>query len=81
MSKYGEVKDLLDKIKMFSNLRIQAFDDRFGRYGISETTLKGDSSFRREADEVLKEIEKDLDNLVTDRIISKHELIHRIANE
>ena len=64
MSEYGEVKDLLDKITLYSNLRIQAYDDRFGRYGISETTLKGDSSFRREADEVFRQIEKDLELLM-----------------
>ena len=64
MSEYGEVKDLLDKITLYSNLRIQAYDDRFGRYGISETTLKGDSSFRREADDLLKEIEKELELLM-----------------
>ena len=65
MSKYGEVKDLLDKIKMFSNLRIHAY----------ESGLKGNGSFRQESDDLLEQIEKDLDNLVTDRIIEarKHE--------
>ena len=51
---YGEVKDLVDKIKMFSNLRIQAY----------ESGLKGDGSFRQESDDLLEQIEKDLDELV-----------------
>ena len=71
MSEYGEVKDLVDKIKMFSNLRIQAY----------ESGLKGNGSFRQESDDLLEQIEKDLDNLVTDRIISKHELMHQIEAE
>ena len=55
MSKYGEVKDLLDKIKMFSNLRIHAY----------ESGLRGSGSFvAREADDLLEQIEKDLDDLV-----------------
>ena len=67
MSKYGEVNDLVDKIKMFSNLRIQAY----------ESGMTGNGSFRQESDDLLEQIEKELDNSVTDRIISKHELIHR----
>ena len=55
---YGETKDLLDKIKMFSNLRIQAY----------ESGLKGNGSFRQESDDLLKQIEKDLDSLVHDCI-------------
>ena len=55
MSKYGEVKDLLDKIKMFSNLRIHAY----------ESGLKGSGSIvTRESDDLLKEIEKDLELLM-----------------
>ena len=56
MSEYGEVKDLVDKIKMFSNLRIQAY----------ESGLRGNSSFRQESDDLLWQIEKDLDSLVHD---------------
>ena len=51
---YGEVKDLVDKIKMFSNLRIQAY----------ESGLKGDGSFRQESDDLLEQIEKDLNEIV-----------------
>ena len=54
MSKYGEVKDLVDKIKMFSNLRIQAY----------ESGMTGNGSFRQESDDLLEQIEKDLDELV-----------------
>ena len=51
---YGEVDDLVDKIKMFSNLRIQA----------AESGLKGNGSFRQESDDLLEQIEKDLNELV-----------------
>ena len=54
MSKYGEVNDLVDKIKMFSNLRIQAY----------ESGLKGNGSFRQESDDLLEQIEKDLNEIV-----------------
>jgi hypothetical protein len=52
MSEYGEVKDLVDKIKIFSNLKIE------------EAVTPDPSVMRelhREASDVLKEIEKDLD--------------------
>ena len=53
MSEYGEVKDLLDKITLYSNLRLQAhlLSDQGG-------------TIRDEADLLLKEIEKDLELLM-----------------
>ena len=50
-SEYGEVNDILDKIKLFSNLRIQAY----------ESGLKGNGSIRGESNELLIEIKKDLE--------------------
>lgn len=53
MSEYGEVKDLLDKITLYSNLRLQAhlLSDQGG-------------TIRDEADLLLKEIEKELELLM-----------------
>ena len=53
-SEYGEVNDVLDKVKLFSNLRIQAY----------ESGLKGNSSIREESNGVLIEIKKDLEYLI-----------------
>jgi|19_taG_2_1085344.scaffolds.fasta_scaffold168786_3 hypothetical protein len=53
-SEYGEVNDILDKVKLFSNLRIQAY----------ESGLKGNSSIREESNGVLIEIKKDLEYLI-----------------
>ena len=50
-SEYGEVNDILDKIKLFSNLRIQDY----------ESGLKGNGSIRGESNELLIEIKKDLE--------------------
>jgi enamine deaminase RidA (YjgF/YER057c/UK114 family) len=67
MSKYGEVKDLVDNIKLYSNLRLRVYEDeRAGDHSKQADTI------RAEADELLEQIEKDLDNLVTDRIVSQH---------
>ena len=53
MSEYGEVKDLLDNITLYSNLRLQAhlLSDQGG-------------TIRDEADLLLKEIEKELELLM-----------------
>ena len=64
MSRYGEVKDLVDNIKLYSNLRLKAYE-----CGVHS---KQADTIRAEADELLEQIEKDLDNLVTDRIVSQH---------
>ena len=53
-SEYGEVNDVLDKVKLFTNLRIQAY----------ESGLKGNSSIREESNKVLIEIKKDLEYLI-----------------
>ena len=59
MSKYGEVKDLVDKIKIFSNLRIESHDVVL----LCGYSAQSDE-YRDESDEILKQIEKDLDRLV-----------------
>jgi len=55
---YGEVKDLLDKIKLYSNLRIHAYEQ-----GLPAYDQEG-NEIRHESDEVLEQIEKDLNELV-----------------
>ena len=56
MSEYGEVKDLLDKITLYSNLRLQAYE--CGVHSDQGGTI------RDEADLLLKEIEKELELLM-----------------
>ena len=53
MSEYGEVKDLLDKITLYSNLGLQA-----------HLLYDQGGTIRDEADLLLKEIEKDLELLM-----------------
>ena len=55
---YGEVKDLVDKIKLYSNLRIHAYEQ-----GLPAYDQEG-NEIRHESDEVLEQIEKDLNELV-----------------
>jgi len=56
-SEYGEVNDILDKVKLFSNLRIQDY----------ESGLKGNSSIRGHASLVLVEIKRDLEHWIIGR--------------
>ena len=53
---YGEVKDLLDKIKLYSNLRLKAYE-----WGVHS---KQGGTVRDEADNLLGQIEKDLNEIV-----------------
>ena len=47
MSKYGEVKDLVDNIKLYSNLRLRVYEDeRAGDHSKQADTI------RAEADEL-----------------------------
>ena len=56
LSQYGETKDLLDKVKLYSNLRLKAYET-----GVHSSE---GGAVRDEADGVLKEIAKDTDRLV-----------------
>ena len=56
MSKYGEVKDLVDNIKLYSNLRLKAYE-----CGVHS---KQGGTVRDEADNLLGQIEKDLNEIV-----------------
>ncbi len=56
MSRYGETKDLIDKVKLYSNLRLKAYET-----GVHSPE---GGAVRDEADGVLEEIAKDTDRLV-----------------
>ena len=56
MSRYGETKDLIDKVKLYSNLRLKAYET-----GVHSSE---GGAVRDEADGVLEEIAKDTDRLV-----------------
>ena len=56
MSRYGETKDLIDKVKLYSNLRLKAYET-----GVHSSE---GGAVRDEADAVLEEIAKDTDRLV-----------------
>ena len=55
-SRYGETKDLVDKVKLYSNLRLKAYET-----GVHSSE---GGAVRDEADAVLEEIAKDTDRLV-----------------
>jgi len=56
LSRYGETKDLIDKVKLYSNLRLKAYET-----GVHSPE---GGAVRDEADGVLEEIAKDTDRLV-----------------
>ena len=57
-SEYGEVNDVLDKVKLFSNLRIQAYEQ-----GLDVHNLNGDE-IRKASDVILGQIKDDLEYII-----------------
>jgi len=57
-SEYGEVNDVLDKVKLFSNLRIQGYESGLKS---NDSISKG---YKAHASLVLIEIKKDLEYLI-----------------